>query len=222
MPTTDDLLRYRRFHDAVVPGVADLHRMVRAIADTVLPEHARILVSGAGGGRELETLGASPRSYEFVGVDPSPEMLELARVCIAGTGIDARTTLIEGVPVDLPAESHDAATSLFVMHFLPDDGTNADYLREIRKRLRVGAPYLHADVCYDGPEGYRRLASVYQRHAELGGIPSGDAQRVASRVADLPIIAEEVLLERLRQAGFRLVAPFYRGLWYTGWWSEAA
>ena len=37
----------------------------------------------------------------------------------------------------------------------------------------------------------------------------------------MPIIAEQVVLEHLRDAGFRVVAPFYGGLWYTGWWSEA-
>lgn len=217
----NDVQRFRDFHDAVVPGVAALHRMVRSIFDAELADNARILISGAGGGRELETLGASPRKYRLIGVDPSADMLEMARLCTSGRNFDSRTTLVAGTAADLPAEPHDAATSLFVMHFLPDDGAKSAYLDAIRHRLRHGAPYLHVDMCRDGRESFERLAAVYAQHAELGGLPATDATRLAERVADLPLISEGLLLERLQQAGFRVVAPFYRGLWYTGYWMEA-
>jgi tRNA (cmo5U34)-methyltransferase len=195
--------------------------MLRAIFDAVLPNGAHVLVSGAGGGRELESLGASARSYQLIGVDPSVDMLELARICIAGTDVETRTTLITGTAADLPIELHDAATSFFVMHFLPDDGAKARYLREIRRRLRTGRPYLHVDVCFDGLEAYERLAFVYKQHAQLGGLTDSEACQVVDRVAAMPIISERLLLAHLQQSGFRLVAPFYRGLWYTGFWTEA-
>jgi tRNA (cmo5U34)-methyltransferase len=220
--SSNDLQRYRQFHDAVVPGVASLHRMVRAIFDSALPDNARILISGAGGGRELETLGASSRDYQFVGVDPSAKMLDLARLSIEGTDVERRTTLILGTPADAPDEQHDAATSLFVMHFLAADGAKAAYLREIRRRLRDGAPYLHVDVCHDGHAAYERLAAVYAQHAQLGGLSADDARQVAASVAELPIISKRLVRERLNEAGFRIVAPFFQGLWYTGFWTEAA
>jgi hypothetical protein len=37
----------------------------------------------------------------------------------------------------------------------------------------------------------------------------------------MPIISEAETRELLAQSGFRVVAPFYRGLWYSGWWAEA-
>jgi tRNA (cmo5U34)-methyltransferase len=155
--------------------MADLHRMVRSILDTMLSDGAEVLVCGAGGGRELVTLGESERSYRLVGIDTCADMIGLARHALAGTSAEGRTNFIQAAPEDLPRQIYDAATSLFVMHFLPDDGAKTTYLAAIRQRLRPGAPYLHVDACYPGDE-----------------------------------------------AGFRIVSPFYRGLWYTGFWTEAA
>jgi hypothetical protein len=70
-------------------------------------------------------------------------------------------------------------------------------------------------------DGYRRLAPVYARHAELGGL-AADAAAVAARVGDMPVVAEAAMMDLFGQAGFRPVAPFFRGLWYAGWWIEAA
>lgn len=214
---------FRPFQTAVVPGVDGLHRAMRSILDTELSEEATILVVGAGGGRELQTLGASPASYRLVGVDPSPEMLGIARAYVAADKLDHRTTLVEGVVDSLPEdELFDAATALFVMHFLPDDGAKLSFLASIRKRLKPGAPYVHVDVCFDDGTMFERLEPVYARHAVLGGLTPDAAADVAARVGAMPIVPETVIRERLRQSGFRLVAPFFRGLWYAGWWAEAA
>ena len=214
---------FRPFQTAVVPGVEGLHRSMRAIFDSVLPDGAAILVVGAGGGRELQTLGASQRNYRLLGVDPSADMLDVARGYVTADELAERTTLVEGVVDDLPeAATYDAATAFFVMHFLPDDGEKAAFLSAIRKRLRPGAAYLHVDVCFDSREVFERLQPVYARHAVLGGVAPEAAASVAARVGAMPIVSETAIRERLAQSGFRLVAPFFRGLWYAGWWVEAA
>lgn len=214
---------FRPFQTAVVPGVDGLHRAMRSILDTVLGEGATILVVGAGGGRELQTLGASPAGYKLVGVDPSADMLEVARAYVSADQLDHRTTLVEGRVERLPQDAlFDAATALFVMHFLPDDGAKLNFLASIRKRLKPGAPYVHVDVCFEDGAMFERLEPVYARHAVLGGLAPDAAADVAARVGTLPIVSEAVIRERLGQAGFRLVAPFFRGLWYAGWWAEAA
>jgi tRNA (cmo5U34)-methyltransferase len=196
---------------------------MRSIFETALTRQAAILVVGAGGGRELQTLGASPSDYRLVGVDPSVEMMDIARAHVAADELGHRTILVDGVVAHLPEDAaFDAATALFVMHFLPDDGTKLDFLTNIRKRLKAGAPYIHADVCFDDAETFRRLAPVYARHAVLGGLDAEHAAEVAARVGTMPIIPEAIIRERLSQGGFRVVAPFFRGLWYTGWWAEAA
>ena len=55
----------------------------------------------------------------------------------------------------------------------------------------------------------------------MGGLAPDAAAEVASRVGAMPIVSDTVIRERLTQSGFKIVAPFYRGLWYAGWWAEA-
>jgi tRNA (cmo5U34)-methyltransferase len=221
MPLPADI-DYRQFQDAVVPGIAGLHRSMQAILDSALVAEANVLIVGAGGGREIETIGASPRRYQMVGVDASPEMLAQARRCVDSAGLADRTELVRGDVSDLSNDLHHAATALFVMHFLPDDGSKASFLYQIRRRLHTGGTYLHVDVCFDGREHYERGAAAYVAQAQLGGLSADGAQRVAKAVADMPIIPETTLLDRFQQAGFAALTPFFRGLWYTGWWAEAA
>ena len=214
---------FRSFQTRVVPGVEGLHRIIRAAFETILKPGARILIAGAGGGREIETLGASSAKYELVGVDPSSDMLRVAHACVDANNLSQRTRLVEGHVSDLPEGPHfDAATALFVMHFLPDDGAKRDFLRSIRSRLKLSAPYIHVDVCFDDAAMFERLKPVYARHASIGGLAPEIAADVAANVGTMPIVSEAIIHERLAESGFKLVAPIFRGLWYAGWWAEAA
>jgi hypothetical protein len=116
---------FRSFQTAVVPGLDGLHRATRCIVDDRLNAGATILVVGAGGGRELQTL-------------------------------------------------------------------------------------------------FERLEPIYARHAMLGGTAPEQAKGVAGRVGTMPVVSAAVTRELLARSGFRLVTLFFRGLWYAGWWGEAA
>jgi tRNA (cmo5U34)-methyltransferase len=205
----------------VVPGLDGLYNGMRAILEAELPAAAEVLIVGAGGGREIETLAASQRDLRLTGIDPSPDMLALA-AHHAGT---ARVTLLQGVVDDLPAEPiFDAATSLLVMHFLPGLADKRDYLRAIRTRLRPGAPYLHADVSLESAAHFARLAPAFGSHARLMGFDDRFAEGATGMLAQMTdgrAISEAATLELFSECGFRLVSPFFRGLWYAAWWAEA-
>jgi len=220
--TPPSIDRYRAFQASVVPGVDALYRLTRAVLDSVLPAHASVLVAGAGGGREIETLGASFRQYQLVGVDPDSDMLEATRSYIETLGCGERAKLIPGYVNDVPLKLYDGATSIFVMHFVADDGSKKRYLESIRQRLPAGAPYLHVDVSYDSREAFERMASVYALNAQMGGIEPGAAASLAERITKMPILSSEATLELFAQNGFELVTRFFQGLWYTGWWLQAA
>lgn len=224
MPVED----YRRTQD-VIPGVSGLYRSLRAIFDASVVEGARLLISGAGGGREIEALGGSPRAYRLVGVDPSADMLGVARGYVEDGGFGERVDLRKAVVADLdPDERFDGATSILVMHFLPDDGAKLRYLREIRSRLDPGAPYVHADASFDDRLMFERLAPVIREHALIAGLPEAVAEAPAAYVARTAfggqklMISEARTLALFRESGFQPVAPFFRGLWFAGWWAEAA
>lgn len=77
-----------------VPGYADLHRMAMLLLAERTPPAAEILVYGAGGGLELKAFANAQPGWRFTGVDPSAEMLELARD-VVGPHM-ARVDLLQG------------------------------------------------------------------------------------------------------------------------------
>lgn len=219
---------YRRVQ-AVMPGIESLYRCVRAICDARLASGADILIVGAGGGREIEALVASPKAYRLTGIDPSADMLAVAREYVASAAANDRVTLVQGVTADLPAQpAFDAATSILVMHFLPDDGSKQAYLREIRTRLTRGATYLHTDICFECREQFDALADAMREHAGLAGLgeiadaPPAAIEKLAFGREPSAIAGEARALALFEECGFKLIAPFYRGFWYAGWWLEAA
>lgn len=218
---------YRRVQH-VMPGVDALYRCIRAICDAELEQDAEILIVGAGGGREIEALAASPRHYRLTGIDPSNAMLDIAREYVASAKASERVELVQGLTANLlETASFDAATSILVMHFLPDDGSKQTYLCDIRKRLRVGATYLHVDVTFGDRAEFEALASAMRKHAALVGLaeiadaPPTAIARMAFGQPTSGIVSETRARELFASAGFRVVAPFYRGFWYAGWWLEA-
>src|SRR5690606_20380436 len=89
----DFVARYAEGPPRFVPGFSDLHRMTGQLLAERAPEDARILVLGAGGGLEMKALADAYPGWHFVGVDPAPEMLTLARETLGPHA--ARATLVE-------------------------------------------------------------------------------------------------------------------------------
>lgn len=223
IPTSE----YRRVQ-YVMPGVDALYRCIRAICEAQLCDTADILVIGAGGGREIEALAASPKMFQLTGIDPSEDMLVVAREYVAAANAGHRVKLIKGLTADLPeTAAFDAATSILVMHFLPDDGSKEAYLAEIRKRLKNGANYFHADVTFGDRAEFEALASAMRAHAalvNLAEVADFPPQAIAKMAFEQPIssiISDARTRALFASTGFCVVAPFYRGFWYAGWWLEA-
>jgi SAM-dependent methyltransferase len=77
-----------------------------------------ILVVGAGGGAEIERFLPDNPGWRLSGVDPSQDMLDLA-AAKADRLVRDRVKLIRGTVDDAPgAQRFDAATCLYVLHFL--------------------------------------------------------------------------------------------------------
>ncbi len=131
-----------------VPGFADLHRMAMVLLAEHAPEAANILVVGAGGGLELKAFAEAQQDWRFVGVDPSLEMLDLARRTLGP--LQQRVELHRGYIDTAPTGPYDGATCLLTLHFLERD-ERLRALQEIRQRLKPGAPLIVAH--HSCPEG---------------------------------------------------------------------
>lgn len=202
-----------------VPGFAVMHDVVERILAESVPDDGRLLVVGAGGGLELTYLAERHNGWTFDGVDPSAEMLRLARKTMGP--LAARAAFHEGYVGDAPKRPFDAATCLLTLHFLPGE-ERLRTLRQIRRRLRPGAPLLtfHHSV----PGGAARTTWL-QRYARFASAPSVDPVQVARSVAELstwlPILSPEEDEALLHEAGFRDVGTYYAALTFRGWLAYA-
>lgn len=203
-----------------VPAHEHTMRLAAALLAARLPEHAEILVVGAGGGMELCELGLARPDWRMTGVDPSGLMIEMARDRVARHGLTDRVTLVHGTADDLPAGARfAAATCMMVMHMLPDNGAKAALLAPIAARLSSGAPLILTDAFGAAlPEDYVPAWRWFQRG--MGRQPEEIAaleQQVRSGVHFVPEARITALLD---EAGFTPPVQFFHALWFGGWLTE--
>ncbi|MBD8063862.1 class I SAM-dependent methyltransferase [Devosia sp. PTR5] len=199
-----------------VPGFGDLHRMVSMLLQERVPERARILVLGAGGGLELKALADTHPDWRFVGVDPSAAMLDLAKDT-AKDHLD-RIAFVQGTVEAAPSDLFDGALCLLTFHFIVEKD-RATTLAALRQRLVPGAPLVLAHLSFPQrePERSRWIA----RHVLWGAAADAGAAQFA--VAEEAIRTRLTILDpaeeerMLRDAGFAEVELFYAGLSLRGW-----
>jgi tRNA (cmo5U34)-methyltransferase len=203
-----------------VPGYAVFQQLIPLLLDAELGDDATILVMAAGGGAELTALAATRGSWRFVGVDPSPAMLDLAQRKLMTHA--ERVDFIEGYAADAPEGPFDAATSCLVMAFLPDDGAKLSYLQQIHRRLRRGAPALFVEmVAPKTPEGWSRFLQLYELHARRQGANEVLMARAMSAQHSLHHAPAERQTALLSEAGFSAATPFFQALYIQGWIARA-
>lgn len=109
----------------------------------------RVLELGVGTGNLTLALGARFPDAEFVIVDASPEMLELASARLAERGLKVRAveTAFEDLPVDLGP--FDLVTSSISLHHVLDKGA---LFRSVKDLLVPGGHLVFADQLRGGDE----------------------------------------------------------------------
>ena len=218
-----EVAQYREMQKAL-PGVEALYSLMLAHIEIALPSGGPVLVVGAGGGREIEALLASETSFDVVGVDPSKDMLDIAHLYAERSALKHNVKLIQGLTGDVPKPDGGfvAATSMLVMHFLPDDdseGGKLAFLKSIRDRVEVNGILIHADVCFENNQA--DISPVFLRHARLAGLPDETMNAVPKAIAGMPIISASRMSELFQAAGFSPPDLFFQTLWYRAWTARA-
>ncbi|MDF3607323.1 class I SAM-dependent methyltransferase [Paracoccus sp. DMF-8] len=208
--------RYADAPPRQVPGFHDLHRMIRLLLAETLPPDARLLILGAGGGLEMKSLAEAQPGWHFDGVDPSADMLQIARQTVGP--LAGRMGFHQGYVQDAPAGPFDAATALLTFHFIPLAQRVAT-LRQLHRRLKPGAPLVLVHISFPQDEPAR--SQWIARHVAFGAADDADPARleqsrqaIAARLTILPPEQEEA---HLRAAGFRDVSLFYAAFSLRGW-----
>jgi tRNA (cmo5U34)-methyltransferase len=208
--------RYAEGPPRLVPGFADLQRMVTLLLAERAPEDARVLVLGAGGGLEIKAFAEARPGWRFDGVDPSAEMLNLAQTTLGPLAIRARWH--HGLIDSAPEGPFDAATCILTLHFVERQERQRT-LGEVRRRLKCGAPFAVAHFSFPQEAGGRDLwLARYAAFAVASGVAPSQAENARSMIAArLPILAPEDDEQLLRDAGFGGVSLFYVGFAFRGW-----
>lgn len=208
--------RYTDGPPRFVPGYSAMQRMTTLLLAERVPDDARVLVLGAGGGLELNVFAQARSRWTFDGIDPSAEMLKLAAQTLGP--LASRARLHRGYIDCAPQGPFDAATCLLTLHFMAIEERRRTAI-EIRRRLKPGAPYVIAHLSF--PQGEGERAAWLSRHAAFL-IDSGlDPDKAAStRVAidtQTHILTPEQDEAILREAGFSNVSLFYAAFSFRGW-----
>jgi tRNA (cmo5U34)-methyltransferase len=200
-----------------VPGFASLHRMTSMLLAERVPANGRVLVLGAGGGLELKALADDHAGWTFDGIDPSADMLRVAKE-IAGPH-NSRIQLHQGYIDSAPAGPLDGAVCLLTLQFVPRDQRLAT-LQQIRARLRPGAPFVAAHISFAQTEPER--SQWIDRHLAFGGAAPATLEKSRQAIdTKLSILSPEDDEAMLVDAGFSDVALFYAGLSFRGWLAYA-
>jgi tRNA (cmo5U34)-methyltransferase len=208
--------RYAQAPPRLVPGFADLQRMIMLLLAEQTPRDARVLVLGAGGGLEIKVFAEAQSGWRFDGVDPSAEMLNVAKATLGS--LAERATWHHGLIDCAPDGPFDAATCILTLHFLERD-ERLRTLKEVRRRLKPGAPFAVAHFSFpQTPDERDRWFARYVAFAVSSGVEPQQAENARSAIAaHLPILAPEDDVQLLRDAGFGGVELFYAGFAFRGW-----
>ncbi len=184
---------------------------------------ARILVVGAGGpAQEIVTAGRLEPSWQFLAVDPSQPMLDLALMKLHEHGLADHTQVHLGYVEDLPSEERfDAATLIGVLHHLPSDAAKQAILSEIAARLRPEAPFVLAgNFCAYASQPL--LLAAWGERWRMSGAASDEIQTKLNKIlqgADPPH-SEEAVAQLLKNAGFTPPLRFFSSLFWGAWLSR--
>ena len=164
---------------------------------------------GAGTGTETLALAQANPGWDLVGVDPSEDMLTVARrraEAASLTGVDFHRGYVADLDGDEP---FDAAVSLLVMHFVAGDDAKADYLRAIAARLRPGTPLLLCDLMEHDEDDLDVIAEYAAARGVQTEALAGIRQRLAT---DFHPLADDELRALGAATGFGPPRPYFRGV----------
>jgi tRNA (cmo5U34)-methyltransferase len=184
-----------------------------------LNQEARILVAGAGTGKEIISYSKNNSQWCFTGFDPAEPMLSIARKKVADASLENKISLVQGLIDDVTEKNFDAATSILVMQFLPDDGTKLNFLKGIADKLKPSAIMVLVDLEGEiGSDEYNTLNAAWKNQQLF---IRGDNDRVGKefiiREEEVNFIPQKRIESLLAEVGFININKFFKAYLFGGY-----
>ncbi len=203
----------------IIPGYHTIYELTLHLLKAGLNKDARILVAGAGTGKEIIEYSEMNPHWHFTGFDPAESMLSIARQKVAAASLLNKISLIHGLVDDVKENNFDAATSILVMHFLPDDGNKLYFLKGIADKLKSGALIVLVDLEGEiGSEAYNTMNSAWKNQQMS---VRNDNDRVNKefeiREKEVHFIPQKRIESLLEEVGFIKIQIFFKAYLFAGY-----
>jgi tRNA (cmo5U34)-methyltransferase len=211
--------KYDRRIRLFCPSYDALHQMIVPWLQE-LPEESTFLSAGAGTGAEIVTLGKCFPFWCFAAVDVSPDMLSACQQRAAEAEMANRVTFFNGRLQEYQSSApFDAASSVFVAHFIKGREEKLAYFRSIAANLKPGGLLIFADLFGDKTAiEFARLLNAWLLSYASNVISAEElAQDRAHVERDVDFIPECELAALLNEAGFSNPLRFYQTYLFGGW-----
>ena len=215
-------LQFSQTRQRIQPGVRQVLKSI--------PENASILDLGCGNGELWQALLKSGFQGDYLGLDVSPGLLEIAR----HKGLSAASKKPVFINADLttsawdqdlfPAESTQSAKSnplqfdfvlaFAVFHHIPGDGLRQDALKKIQRLISPGGQFIHSEWQFLNSD---RLKQRIQPWSIIGLNQTSidkddyllDWRHGGQGLRYIHLFQEEELQELAEKAGFEIQDTFY-------------
>lgn len=203
----------------IIPAYHSIYELAQHLLRDRLSKEARILVAGAGTGKEIIDCSQNNTLWSFTGFDPAEPMLSIARKKVKAASLENKISLVKGLIIDVTEKDFDAATSILVMQFMPDDGTKLNFLKGIYDKLKPGALIVLVDL--EGKIGsveYNTLNAAWKNQQLF---VRGENDRVSKeflmREKEVHFIPQKRIESLLTEVGFIEIHKFFKAYLFGGY-----